>query len=55
MSHTLQVALESGLEAKIFRIDFSAAFERVRLQGIFYKLCSVVIGGSALPILTQFL
>ena len=55
VSHTLQSALESGQEAKIVQIDFSAAFDRVNHQGILYKLCSVGIGGSVLSILTQFL
>ena len=55
VSHTLQSALESGQEARIVRIDFSAAFGRVNHQGILYKLCSVGIGGSVLSILTQFL
>ena len=54
-SHTLQSALESGQEARIVQIDFSAAFDRVNLQGILQKLCSVGIGGSVLCILTQFL
>ena len=55
MSHTLQSALESGQEARIVQIDFSAAFDRVNHLGILYKLCSVGIGGSVLSILTQFL
>ena len=55
MSHTLQSALESGQEAQIKQIDFSAAFDRVNHLGILYKLCSVGIGGSVLSILTQFL
>ena len=55
MSHTLQSALESGQEARIVKIDFSAAFDRVNHQGILYKLCSVGIGGSVLSILTQFI
>ena len=55
MSHTLQSALESGQEAKIVQIDFSAASDRVNHQGILYKLCSVGIGGSVLSILSQFL
>ena len=55
MSHTLQSALESGQEARIVQIDFSAAFDRVKHQGILYKLCSVGIGGSVLSMLTQFL
>ena len=53
-SHTLQSALESGQEARIAQIDFSAAFDRVNHRGILYKLCSVGIGGSVLSILSQF-
>ena len=45
VSHSLQSALESGQEARIVQIDFSAAFDRVNHQGILYKLCSVCIGG----------
>ena len=55
MSHTLQSALESGQEARIVQIDFSAAFDRDNHQGILYKLSSVGIGGSVLSVLTQFL
>ena len=51
----LHCALESGQEARIVQIDFSAAFDRVNHQGIFYRLCSVGIGVSVLSILTQFL
>ena len=36
VSHTLQSALERGQEARIVQIDFSAAFDRVNHQGIFY-------------------
>ena len=54
VSHTLHSALESGQEARIVQIDFSAAFDRVNNQGILYWLCSVGIGGSVLSILTQF-
>ena len=55
VSHTLQSALESGQEARIMQIDFSAAFDRVNHQGILYKLSSAGIGGSVLSVLTQFL
>ena len=55
MSNTLQSALESGQEARILQIDFSAAFDRVNHLGILYKLCSVCVLGSVLSILTQFL
>ena len=55
VSHTLQSTLDSGQEARIVQIDFSAAFDRVNYQGILYKLCSVCIGGSVLSILPEFL
>ena len=55
VSHTLQSVLESGQEARIVQTDFSAAFDRINLLGILYKLWFVGIGGSVLSILTQFL
>ena len=55
MFHTLHSALESGQEARIVKINFSAAFDRVNHLSILYKLCSVGIGGSVLSILTEFL
>ena len=55
LSHTLQSVLESGQEARIVQIDFSAAFDRFNHQGILSRLCFVGIGGSVLSILTQFL
>ena len=55
VSHTLQSALESGQEARIVQIDFSAAFDRVNHQGILYRFSFVGIGGSVLSVLTQFL
>ena len=55
MSQTLQTAVESGQEARIMQINFSAAVDRVNHQHILYKPCSVGIGGSVLSILTQFL
>ena len=55
VSHTLQSALESGQEARIVQIDFSADFDMVNHLGILYRLCSVGIGGSVLSILTVFL
>ena len=48
-------ALESGHEAIIVQIGFSAAYDRVNHQVILYKLSSVCIGGSVSSILTQFL
>ena len=55
VSHTLQSALESGQDAIIVQIDFSAAFDRLNHHGILYRLCSVGIGGSVWSILAQFL
>ena len=49
---TLLSALESGHEAKIAHIYFSAAFDRVKHQEF---SMSVDVGGSALTILTQLL
>ena len=54
VSHTLQRVLESGQEARIVQIDFSAALNMIH-QGILSRLCSVGIGGSVLSILEQFL
>ena len=54
VSHTLQSALESGQEARVVQIDFSAVFDRVNHLGILYKLCSVGVGGSVLSKLTQY-
>ena len=55
VSHTLQSVSQSGQEARILQIDFSAAFDRVNHQGILHKLSSVGIGGSVLFVLMQFL
>ena len=54
ISHTLQSALESGLEARIMQIDFNAAFDRVNHQEILYRLRYVGILGSVLSMLIQF-
>ena len=43
VSYTLQSALESGQEATIVQIDFSAAFDRVNYLGILYKHYSVSV------------
>ena len=51
VSHALLSALESGQEARIVQIYFSAAFERVNHQGNLYMLSPVGIGGSVLSIL----
>ena len=55
VSHTLQSALQSGQEAWIMKIDFSADFDRANHLGILNKIRSLGIGGSVLSKLTQFL
>ena len=45
VSHTLQIALKTGQEARMVQIYFSAAFDRVNHKGILYKLSSVCTGG----------
>ena len=46
MSHTLKILLESWPETRIVQIEFSAAFDMIKDQGMFYKLCYVGIGRS---------
>ena len=55
VSHIMQSTLESGKEARIVQIHFSAALARINHQGILYKLCSVGIASSVLSILTPIL
>ena len=55
MFHTLQSALETGHEAWSAQMYYSAAYFRVNHQGILYEVCSVVIGGSVLSVLTKSL
>ena len=43
VSHALKSALETGQQARIVQIDFSAAFDRVNHQCNLYRLCSVGI------------
>ena len=50
VSHTLQSLLESGQEARIVLIDFSAVFDRVNHQCVIYRLCCVGIGCFGLTV-----
>ena len=43
--HTLQTALEGVEEARIVRIDFRVAFNRVGHQAILFVFCSLGVGG----------
>ena len=55
LSHTLQSVLETGQEAWIVQIDFSAAIDSVNHQGILYRLCSVGIEGSVVVVVLLLL
>ena len=45
-------ALERVQEARFVHLNFSAALDRDNHQGILFKVRSVGIGGSVLPVLT---
>ena len=55
VTYTAECIIESGQDARIVQIDFSAALDMVNHQGILYRLSSVGISGSVLSVLTQFL
>ena len=54
ISHHLQKYLEEGLESYIVQLDFSA-FDRVSHISLLFKLKSIGVGGSVLPICAEFL
>ena len=43
------------MESYIVQLDFTAAFNRVSHSGLLFKLKSIGVGGSVLPICTEFL
>ena len=51
----MQKALDSGSEARMVGLDFSAAFDRVNHKALIYKLRQLGIGGPFLNILIEFL
>ena len=53
--HELQCALDSGAEARLVQLDFSAAFDRVSHEGLLFKLRDRGIGGNVISIIEQFL
>ena len=55
ISDKVQKALDSGSEARMVGLDFSAAFDRVNHKALMYKLSQLGIGGPFLNILTEFL
>ena len=55
VSHHLQAALDRGMEGRLVQLDFSAAFDRVSLRGLQYKLRSIDVGGQLLSIVSEFL
>ena len=55
ISDKVQKALDSGSEARMIGLDFSAAFDRVNHKALIYKLKQLGIGGPFLNILIEFL
>ena len=55
ISDRVQEALDSGFEARMVGLDFSAAFDRVNHNALIYKLRQLSIGGPFLNILMDFL
>ena len=55
ISDKVQRALDSGSEARMIGLDFSAAFDRVNHKALIYKLRQLGIGGPFLNILIEFL
>ena len=55
ISHHLQKSLDTGMESYIVQLDFSAAFDRVSLSGLLFKLKSIAVGGSVLSIWREIL
>lgn len=55
ISNRVQKALDTGSEARMVGLDFSAAFDRVNHKALIYKLCQLGIGGPFLNILIEFL
>ena len=51
----IQKALDSGCEARMIGLDFSAAFDRVNHEALIFKLKQFGIGGPFLNILIEFL
>lgn len=51
----VQKALDSGFEARMVGLDFSAAFDRVNHNALIHKLKQLGIGGPFLNILIEFL
>ena len=55
ISDKVQRALDSGFEARMVGLDFSAAFDHVNHNALIYKLRQLSIGGPFLNILMDFL
>lgn len=55
ITNRVQKALDSGSEARMVGLDFSAAFDRVNHKALIFKLQNLGIGGPFLNILIEFL
>ena len=55
LDHVLQSSLDRAAEVRVVQLDFSAAFDRINLSGLIYKLKSVGVGSPVLSVLEQVL
>ena len=55
ISSIVQKSLDSGGEARMIGLDFSAAFDRVNHKALIFKLRQFGVGGAFLSIITEFL
>ena len=55
LPHSLQVALDRGMEGRVVQLEFLAAFDRVSHRGVLYKVRSMRIGVQFLSIVSEFL
>ena len=51
----MQKDLDSGFEARIVQLDFSAAFDLVNHKALIFKLQNLGVGGWVLELLVNFL
>ena len=52
LSYSLQVALDRGMEGRLVRLNFSAAFDRISHCDLLYKLMWICFGGQFLSIVS---
>ena len=55
ITHEINEALDAGLEVRSVFLDISKAFDKVRHEGVLFKLSQNGISGNLLKLLTDFL